>query len=273
MEELKALTAQLIETMKESTDELARSRATQAQVLTEHRALRAANRKIRRWTRIAVLLLAGAVVAFWWSNHQANQRVRNANNQQAADLVCIALHEDAQDTRSSALASKANSRNQALRAMVDAQFKALTYARTAHPLQATIIHLVDDWNAKTEAFRRADNAYTKAVIDNPVPQLQFTCSDRLRGTRQGGPLPTVTTTATRTATMTAPGSTSTAAVTVPGPTSTAVVRMPGSTSTVVVREPGTTRTRTVTTTQAPPDCVSHPMPPCTLRVPTLPRLP
>lgn len=268
MEQLKALTDSLIQEMRRNTEEVVGLRNEQKQVLTEHVALRRANRRERRWRRIALLLVLAAVAGFAVYYHHTSAQEHRISAQQSSDLTCVGKYEDAQRARQVTLLPKSNARNTALRLMVDAQFKALTYARTAQPDTNMLIRLVDDWNRKTEAFRHADDAYNTAVKANPVPAQVFTCSDRLKTVP--GPTSTATATATRTATVTVPGSTG-STVTVPGPTAT--VQMPGVTRTVVVREPGRSKSRTVTTTKAPPDCLTHPVAPCTLRVPTLPRVP
>lgn len=264
MEELKALTGSLVREMKANTAEVTLMRQEQQRVLEEHRALRRAHRRERFWRRAAVGFVVAAIAAVLITNQLRAQHEKKLSNGQAADLRCISAFENANRDRTIALTKLSGPRNAALAAAQTALGRLTTAAATGKVTAARGAALLADFNRKQAAFLKADAAYNKALVDNPVPSPVFNCSDRLKSTKAPKPAAAA---AVVTATATpASAATRTRAVTVSVPTT---VAMPGRTVTVpqTARTVVVTRVRTVTKTVSPPSCLPALKPPCVIGIP------
>lgn len=178
---------------------------------------------------------------------QAETQKEQAAQQRELDhgFQCMERWVNATTARTNRLTDLAKTRNAAISDVLNSALAAQTTGKTQPILRA--LH----------RFRRADAAYNRGLKNNPVPQPQFLCAERIARHHQPGPQPSP------------PTGTAHATVTNPGPTATAVIRVPGRTVTRTVtvtvppgRGPGkgraVTTTATVTVTAPNPLCTVVP---------------
>lgn len=188
---------------------------------------------------VAVLVAIAAYMFITNQEHFArerklNQRQTVLDQQQRADLQCIANYLSALTSQTAVLRNLNTADRVAEREVQDALRAITTASLGKKPVSAARSRqLLTNLDKAAGAYQHADDAYNKALKTNPLPQPLFVCSDRLTPKPSHTAAPVGTPVVTYTAVQTLPGSTTTRTYTVAVPQP-----VPDGVQTVTVTVPG-----------------------------------